>query len=171
MNNRGFFKVLGLTAAALLVAAFALQATAAEAETRTPQAIQWVWSATSPATNKATSALAAGHVARGLRLSRAAITAASTAADRLIAVHNLCLAHLAQGDLAGADAHCRAALLASDSTHVIQRRGALVTIALESADDDMPALKLVTVIRANVSEAYGVAAADSFTSSVETAAW
>jgi hypothetical protein len=169
MNNIGFFRVLGLMTAALMLAAVALQATAAEVQTGPePHVIQWVWSATSPETNKATTALASGHAGRALWLSRVAMTHANKTSDRLIVIHNLCIAHLTQGDIVGADVHCRTALLTPDTTRVVLRRGALITVAGVAGDQGAP---LTTVIRANIAEAYGVAAADSFTSSVEAAAW
>lgn len=171
MNNRGFFRVLGFTAAVLIAAAIALQATAAELRAPeikgTPRPdILWVWSTTSPAVNTATSALASGHVTRAVRLAGTAATTVSVPTDRLIAIHTLCLARLAQGDLGAADVHCRAALATPDTTPVILRRGAFVAVSDATGDD---ALELGTIIRTNVTQAYGAAAAESYARTV--AAW
>src|SRR5262249_52515820 len=125
MSNRGFFKVLGLMTATLMCAALALQATAAEVP---HPRIQWIWSPTSADVNKATSALATGPPPPAVRPAGTAIPPSATSSDRLIAVHNLCLAHLSRGDIARAETHCRGALLTSDSARVVPRRGALITV-------------------------------------------
>ena len=171
MNNIGFFRVLGFTAAVLVAAALALQATAAEIKSSAQPNIQWVWSVTSLEVNSATSALASGHLTRAARIAGNAAATVSSPADRLIAVHNLCLARLAQGDIVAAEAHCRAALLTPDATRVIWRRGALVTVEDSVAFETDNALALAVIIRANVTQAYGAAAADSFASTAEAALW
>lgn len=171
MNNLGFFRMLGFMAAALIAAAVALQATAAEMEPETSHPIQWIWSATSPAANNATSALAAGRTTRAIRLASAVVESAPHASDRLIALHNLCLARLTQGDITRADIHCRTALLSADNARVTRRRGGLITIGPSTTEPPDETMKLTAVIRANIAGAYGAAVVADYTAVANAAPW
>jgi hypothetical protein len=174
MNNLGFFKVLGLMTAALVFAALALQATAAEAETLTVKGsreIQWIWSGTSADINKATAALASGHIKRGLRLTTDAQASLAQASDRLIAIHNLCLAQLAQGAIVAADTPCRTALLSTNDARVLWQRGGFITVSDTAAHTETPPTLLAAVVRANVAFAYGEAVVGNLARTTEAALW
>lgn len=165
MENKMFLTVLGLQAALSILTILALMAKPAHAESVqnpiqniTPK-VTWVWSSTSVEVNNATSALASGHPARAVRFASAVTT--ENQADRLLASHNLCLAHLAQRDVTTAEAHCRAALLMPSTALVIYRRGALVTTQ-DHATSQERALDLAQIVRANISAAYGVTLVENF---------
>jgi len=172
MNNLGFFRVLGFTAMTLIAAAVALQATAAEIRpAQTPHSVQWIWSATSLAANNATAALAAGRTARAIRLANTVAETAALPSDRLIALHNLCLARLAQGDIARADTHCRTALVTSDSARITRRRGGLITVGASAAEVHGVTVSLTSVIRTNIAGAYGAAVVADYADMANAAPW
>ena len=90
----------GLFAALIL----ALSATVTSADPTS-----YVWSARSSAVSNSTAALAQGHEQRAIRLAADSLANAK-GADRVIALHNLCLAHLKQQEPSAAAPHCAAAL-------------------------------------------------------------
>ncbi len=98
-------KVFGLSAA---LCAMILVAPAANAE---PQrgAFKAIWSDTSEVLNQSTEALNNGEPSRARRLAETAISDDLAYGDKLIAAHNLCIAHL-ELNTSAADTHCRAAM-------------------------------------------------------------
>lgn len=172
MNNLGFFRVLGFTATVLVVAALALQATAAELQPpRESQELTWIWSATSATLNNSTAALASGHVGRAIRLADSAARASANTTDRTIAAHNICVGHLAQGDITGATTSCHAALLPSETTRVTWQRGAWIAADSATPEDRAEAIPLTDVIRANIAKAYGAAVIESYGDVANAALW
>lgn len=150
-----------LAAAAITLTAFGAQAG------DTPVTI---WSARAPLVNSATSALAAGHMTRAARLAQAAQTSSPHAADKLIAVHDLCLALIRQGKTAAAADPCRAAIqgaaaLSSADDALAQRRGALVS----GADDGGKTFSLGMIVSDNIARAYGARVVDDMREDVAVA--
>lgn len=68
----------------------------------------WVYAAKGSAVANSTSALSIGHMPRAIKLATEALPDA-TGADRVIALQNLCIAHLEQGNRAAAEPNCAAA--------------------------------------------------------------
>ncbi|MCB2107336.1 MAG: hypothetical protein KDE14_06520 [Rhodobacteraceae bacterium] len=76
-----------------------------------PPNTTWLWSKTSAAVSNSTAALATGRFDRAIRLALRAV-ANDTGPDRVIAVHNLCLAWLAKDQPDAADPYCVEAIVA-----------------------------------------------------------
>jgi hypothetical protein len=145
MKNNSIMAFLGL--------ALTLGAGASGAAEDAPDV--WLWSARAPLLNRSTEALATGHPARAARLARAAHEAASQAPERVIALHNLCLALIAQGT--PADIYCRTAIqgalvLAPVDDRVTRQRGSLV-IGIPAEGESF---SLARLVRNNIARAYGL---------------
>ena len=69
----------------------------------------WIWASKGTSVASSTAAMAIGHMPRAIRLATEALDGA-TGPDRVIALHNLCLARLEQGHPAKAEPSCAAAL-------------------------------------------------------------
>jgi len=148
MKNNNIIAVFLMLAGTLLAPPAAAQA---------PQT-EWLWSARAPVVNRSTEALAAGHTARAVRFALLARNSAPAAADRLIAVHNLCLALIGNADAAASEDHCRSAVheaqhLPAAEDRLLRARGALVAGA--HIDANGQALSLARVVRNNIARAYG----------------
>jgi hypothetical protein len=117
------------------------------------QGQDWLWSRTSVVVNRSTEALASGHAARAQRFSTVAAQTTS-ATDRMIALHNLCIALLNQNKTEGAQTACRDALSAPSGFAVTHVRGALI-VAHQGTDTPLHARDLASVIRLNIARAYG----------------
>lgn len=68
-----------------------------------------IWSTKASAVSNSTAALSTGHTQRAIKLATEALDKVK-GADRVIALHNLCLAHLDRQDAAAANPFCAAAL-------------------------------------------------------------
>ena len=68
-----------------------------------------VWSTKSSGVSDSTVALSNGNYPRAIKLATGALENAA-GVDRVVALHNLCLSHLHQGDTEAAAPHCNAAL-------------------------------------------------------------
>jgi len=164
MKNDCINSVLELTTIAIAVVVTLLAWTVltvppahAEAIQSRQTSIVWLWSATSPAVNRSTEALATGHAVRAVRLAKTAALTARQDADRLIAVHNLCLALLAGRAATDAGPHCHTALRTPESFKVIRERGALLVMSDSAPARGGETLSLVAVMRANITRAYAIA--------------
>lgn len=80
-----------------------------EAHAKEPSRGILVWSTKSSGVSDSTVALSNGNYPRAIKLASGALENAA-GVDRVVALHNLCLAHLHQGDAEAAAPHCNAAL-------------------------------------------------------------
>jgi len=69
----------------------------------------WVWSSRGSAVANSTSAMSIGHMPRAIRQATEALESAQ-GPDRVVALHNLCIAHLERGNATAAEPSCTAAL-------------------------------------------------------------
>ncbi|MDX2144136.1 MAG: hypothetical protein SFV19_12330 [Rhodospirillaceae bacterium] len=89
-----------------------------------------IWSAKTAMVIKSTNALAKGDTAAAINLASEALTRVQ-GKDRVIAQHNLCLAHLQRNDTAGAAAHCAAArALAPEAANARIARNVIANIEM-----------------------------------------
>ncbi len=119
----------------------------------------WLWSVRLPLVNRATEALAAGHPVRAAHFATAARSAATHAADHLIAEQDLCLALMAQGRAESAQQSCRAAVaaaavIAPDDDQLVLVRGALTVGVADTESHQV--FSLAEAVRGNIARAYGV---------------
>jgi len=167
MKTHSFFDPLRITM--WLVAAFCLGVIMwswpAQAET------EWLWSERVSLVNRSTEALAAGHTQRAERFARAARATALPAPERLVAIHNLCLA-LVMRSKAGADVECRAALrmtVSRNDDRLVRKRGALLVGVADNAQYET--LRLSEIVRANIARAYGVLVVDHMSEGTTAELW
>lgn len=90
-----------------------------------------IWSSKSSAISNSTAALSTGHTQRAIKLATGALESAK-GADRVIAIHNLCLAHLDRNDVAAASPHCAAAVTEAPEVLGSKTQG-IVTANIERA--------------------------------------
>lgn len=79
----------------------------------------WLWSEASPKSSAAARAFGDGHIVRGLRLARQALELAEDKRDRLIAHHNLCIAHAARSMPQRATRHCQETRRLADDGFIV----------------------------------------------------
>lgn len=79
----------------------------------------WLWSDSAPYSNDTAKALRDGDTRLGLRLANKALENATEKRDRLIAHHNLCIAHATKARTTTAMRHCQEARRLADSGFVI----------------------------------------------------
>ena len=127
MPKEEFFKTI--LAALIITFSWSLAATAMAGESRL-SGTQWMWSETSPVSSAAANALADGRMVRGLRLAENALERATTKRERLVAHHNLCIAHAARSKTRIAERHCQTTRRLADPGFVISDMYGRVT-ALE----------------------------------------
>lgn len=96
-----------VVAAAALAAAYGGPTMAAPIKNAT-----WLWSSQSNLVTNSTAALAVGRTGRAIALAKKALEKVD-GGDRMIALHNLCLAWLTRGELATAEPYCTEAVVAA----------------------------------------------------------
>lgn len=69
----------------------------------------WVWSSKGSAVANSTAAMSIGHMPRAIRQATEALESAQ-GPDRVVALHNLCIAHLERGNATAAEPSCTSAL-------------------------------------------------------------
>lgn len=79
----------------------------------------WLWSDSAPYSNAAAKALSDGDTRLGVRLANKALKNATDKRDRLIAHHNLCIAHAKKDRATAAMRHCQEARRLADTGFVI----------------------------------------------------
>lgn len=112
------------TLLAALIIAFTWSIPATALATDIPNNLQsegpvWLWSDSAPYSNATAKALSDGDTRLGLRLANKALTNATEKRDRLIAHHNLCVAHATKARTTTAMRHCQEARRLADSGFVI----------------------------------------------------
>jgi hypothetical protein len=128
MTPRTF--ALNRPALVLIAALAALPAAAAPVKNAT-----WLWSSQSNLVTNSTAALAVGRTGRAIALAEKAVEQ-TTGSDRMIALHNLCLAWLGRGDAATAEPYCNDAIAATDAgstTAASPRTVAILLANIETA--------------------------------------
>lgn len=113
---------------------------------------QFVWfhSETSHLLNLSSIALANNHVKRGVRFAKKALESQLTEADKLIAMHNLCIAHLEFGALAPANTYCEHTIeLAHLPFQVSIVRGTLRLQSGKQHQLEQPHISLIEAIETN----------------------
>jgi hypothetical protein len=84
----------------------------ASAQTAQSAQVQWLWPVQSVAVSQSTTALVLGHHGRAIRMAERAL-ARTEGHDRVVALHNLCIAYLRSGELTSAIPQCNSALSAA----------------------------------------------------------
>lgn len=79
----------------------------------------WLWSDSAPYSSAAAKAFGDGDTRLGLRLANKALEHAPDKRGRLIAHHNLCVAHITRARTAAATRHCQEARRLADDGFVI----------------------------------------------------
>jgi hypothetical protein len=105
--------------AALIIAfswSLAVSALAEDSPTQTPV---WLWSESTPLSSAAAQAFGDGKYGAGMRLTHRALANAEDKRDRLIAHHNLCIAHATKAKTRAAMRHCQEAWRLADSGFVV----------------------------------------------------
>lgn len=151
MGKKAFFR-LSLTAIVLGAGVFLVAAPSRAAES------QLIWSANSALANQSTEALSEGRHAHAIRYARDVLRGKTSAANHLIARHNLCLAYIALGKNDEAKPLCELALGAEARYRVSEQNGRWVVSNEESSDDTRT---LAAAVRANVARAQGSALAEN----------
>jgi len=161
MRNKHFIPKLSVSGVLVLTVmvtvawsvAFATVPAHAEEKALTP-----IWTADAPVLNHSTAALVMGRHARAIHFAAKALP--HSTAERAVAAHNLCLAHLSLGAAAEAEMHCRAALGADDATVVWKYGSATIGNPAAFAQDQAQVngtASLRTLMHANIAQAYGQA--------------
>ncbi|MBT4739545.1 MAG: hypothetical protein HN793_13490 [Rhodospirillaceae bacterium] len=108
------------TALAALIIAFSWSlAVSALADEPSPQTPVWLWSDSTPLSGAAAQAFGDGKYGAGMRLTHRALANAEDKRDRLIAHHNLCIAHATKAKTRAATRHCQEAWRLADKGFVI----------------------------------------------------
>jgi len=110
---------IGTLLAALIIAFSWSIPTTALAKDVSDQGPLWLWSDSAPYSSAAAKALGDGNTRLGLRLANKALESATSKRERLIAHHNLCVAHITKARSAAAMRHCQEARRLSDDGFVI----------------------------------------------------
>ena len=143
-------KSLVPTAAAMTALLSVLTTVVSPVEAGTISQMTWVWSVSSAPVSNSTAALATGHTKRAIRLATRALGAVS-GPDRVIALHNLCLAWLADGEPAKADPHCTEAIVAiAGEPGLSPKDQAAILANIELARRQLNAKRDSTVIARNI---------------------
>lgn len=116
-----------LLAAVIITFSWSLAATAMAGESHGDT--QWMWSETVPMSSAAATALSEGDFVRGLRLSENVLQQSTDKRDRLIAHHNLCVAHAVRARTQIAERHCQATRRLADPAFVIAAGDTSLTAA------------------------------------------
>ncbi|MDX2221631.1 MAG: hypothetical protein SFV21_02715 [Rhodospirillaceae bacterium] len=121
MTPRTF--ALNRPALVLIAALAALPAAAAPVKNAT-----WLWSSQSNLVTNSTAAMAVGRTGRAIALAEKALEKTG-GSDRMIALHNLCLAWLSRGDAATAEPYCNDAVVAASTDEVASSRTTSILLA------------------------------------------
>jgi hypothetical protein len=107
----------------------------------------WFSSITSPQVNRSTMALAGGHLRRSAYYARVALKQGLSEADQLIANHNLCLAHLGQGQDQKAVLYCNQVIdIAHAGFYVNTIRGCNYIVSKDvNGDEVLPHLSAIVI--------------------------
>ena len=105
--------------AALIIAFSWSLAVSALADDATPQTPVWLWSDSTPLSASAAQAFGDGRYGAGTRLTHRALANAEDKRGRLIAHHNLCIAHATKAKTQAAMRHCQEAWRLADKGFVV----------------------------------------------------
>jgi hypothetical protein len=149
--KRNKFIALGTSVvlSTVILATLAMPAAHAETQGFTP-----IWSDTSETLNRSTQALAEGQAVLAVRLAKETKADALSYGDRLIAAHNLCIAHVGQ-NVKLAEPYCREAMSAP-SRMVVKPVGGMLKIRSGRATfvPSMGAQLLTSIVGRNIQHAY-----------------
>lgn len=160
MKNISIFRLSQIVMGSFLSLIFVISVASA-AQDSFAEGPEWLWSARVAEINQTTQALATGHATRALRFASTLQAENLSAAESLIAAHNLCLALVATQSTQ-ADRACREAVrtvLPDAEDRVLFVRGAW-TVGVDVPGGS--AARLTHLVRANIAQAYGIRIVDRF---------